>query len=148
MLCAGCQVCRIHGECDIGVADRKLKSPLSSIVRADAPLVSGPGGSAPYVSGAIDRERPKPQERISMARIVSIASGKGGVGKSVVAANLALLLAKRGRQVVLVDLDIGGADSHILFDAHGLPAPADRAPGRGRAASRSSSGVADHSWYR
>lgn len=50
-----------------------------------------------------------------MARIVSIASGKGGVGKSVVAANLALLLAKGGRQVVLADLDIGGADSHILF---------------------------------
>lgn len=50
-----------------------------------------------------------------MARIISIASGKGGVGKSVVAANLALLLAKRGRQVVLADLDIGGADSHILF---------------------------------
>lgn len=50
-----------------------------------------------------------------MARIVSIASGKGGVGKSVVAANLALLLAKKGRRVVLADLDIGGADSHILF---------------------------------
>lgn len=50
-----------------------------------------------------------------MARIVSIASGKGGVGKSVVAANLALLLAKSGRRVVLADLDIGGADSHILF---------------------------------
>lgn len=50
-----------------------------------------------------------------MARIVSIASGKGGVGKSVVAANLALLLAKTGRRVVLVDMDVGGADSHILF---------------------------------
>jgi flagellar biosynthesis protein FlhG len=50
-----------------------------------------------------------------MATIISIASGKGGVGKSVVSANLALLLAKRGRRVVLADLDIGGADSHILF---------------------------------
>jgi flagellar biosynthesis protein FlhG len=50
-----------------------------------------------------------------MAQIVSIASGKGGVGKSVVAANLALLLAKRGRRVVLADLDVGGADSHVLF---------------------------------
>lgn len=50
-----------------------------------------------------------------MATIISIASGKGGVGKSVVSANLALLLAKRGRRVILADLDIGGADSHILF---------------------------------
>ncbi len=50
-----------------------------------------------------------------MARIVSIASGKGGVGKSVVAVNLSVLLAQRGKQVVLVDLDTGGADSHVLF---------------------------------
>ena len=50
-----------------------------------------------------------------MAHIISIASGKGGVGKSVVAANLALVLARKGKQVVLADLDIGGADAHILF---------------------------------
>ncbi len=50
-----------------------------------------------------------------MASIVSIASGKGGVGKSVVAANLAILLAQKGQRVVLADLDTGGADSHVLF---------------------------------
>ena len=50
-----------------------------------------------------------------MATIVSFASGKGGVGKSVIAANLALLLAKKGKRVTIADLDIGGADIHILF---------------------------------
>lgn len=50
-----------------------------------------------------------------MPIIISIASGKGGVGKSVIAANLALLLAKQGKRVTLADLDIGGADIHILF---------------------------------
>ena len=50
-----------------------------------------------------------------MATIVSVASGKGGVGKSVVASNLGLLLARHGKRVVLVDLDIGGANLHILF---------------------------------
>jgi flagellar biosynthesis protein FlhG len=50
-----------------------------------------------------------------MATIISIASGKGGVGKSVVASNLAVLLARRGKQVVLADLDVGGADLHVLF---------------------------------
>lgn len=50
-----------------------------------------------------------------MALIISIASGKGGVGKSVVAANLALVLARKGKQIVLADLDIGGADAHVLF---------------------------------
>lgn len=49
-----------------------------------------------------------------MASIISIASGKGGVGKSVVAANLSLLLAQQGKQAVLADLDTGGADSHVL----------------------------------
>ena len=54
-------------------------------------------------------------ERQPMATIISIASGKGGVGKSIIAANLALLLAKAGKRVVLADLDIGGADCHVLF---------------------------------
>jgi flagellar biosynthesis protein FlhG len=50
-----------------------------------------------------------------MGTLISVASGKGGVGKSVVSANLALALAKSGRQVILADLDVGGADAHILF---------------------------------
>ena len=50
-----------------------------------------------------------------MATLISVASGKGGVGKSVISANLALALAKSGQQVILADLDVGGADAHIMF---------------------------------
>jgi flagellar biosynthesis protein FlhG len=50
-----------------------------------------------------------------MAIIISVASGKGGVGKSIVAGNLGLVLARTGKRVVLVDLDVGGADLHIMF---------------------------------
>ena len=50
-----------------------------------------------------------------MAILISVASGKGGVGKSVVSSNLALALAKAGRQTLLADLDVGGADAHIMF---------------------------------
>lgn len=50
-----------------------------------------------------------------MATIISVASGKGGVGKSVVAGNLGLVMAAMGKRVVLVDLDVGGADLHIMF---------------------------------
>jgi flagellar biosynthesis protein FlhG len=50
-----------------------------------------------------------------MATIISVGSGKGGVGKSVIAGNLALVFAKQGKRVVLADLDVGGADAHILF---------------------------------
>ena len=50
-----------------------------------------------------------------MATIISVGSGKGGVGKSVVSTNLAYLLAKSGLSVTLVDMDAGGADLHILM---------------------------------
>ncbi len=50
-----------------------------------------------------------------MAVTISIGSGKGGTGKTTLLCNLALLLAKKGKKVCLVDLDIGGADTHLLF---------------------------------
>ena len=48
-------------------------------------------------------------------RIISIGGGKGGVGKSVVASNLAVAMADEGRQVVLVDGDLGAPNLHTLF---------------------------------
>jgi ATP-binding protein involved in chromosome partitioning len=52
----------------------------------------------------------------SVKNIIAIASGKGGVGKSTVAANMAAGLALRGYAVGLVDADIYGPSQHIMFD--------------------------------
>jgi len=54
-------------------------------------------------------------------RIIPIASGKGGVGKSLVAANLAVALAQAGQRVVLVDLDLGASNLHLVV---GFQSPA------------------------
>jgi flagellar biosynthesis protein FlhG len=48
-------------------------------------------------------------------RIIPIASGKGGVGKSTVAANLAVAFAQAGQRVILADLDLGASNLHLII---------------------------------
>jgi flagellar biosynthesis protein FlhG len=49
------------------------------------------------------------------ARVVCIASGKGGTGKSILASNLAIQRARQGERVLLVDFDAGLANAHLLL---------------------------------
>ena len=50
--------------------------------------------------------------------IIPIAGGKGGIGKSIIAANVAIGLARMGHSVVAIDLDLGGSNLHSYL---GLP---------------------------
>jgi flagellar biosynthesis protein FlhG len=50
-----------------------------------------------------------------MTTILPVASGKGGVGKTVFVANLGIALAKRGKTVLLIDLDLGGSNLHTCL---------------------------------
>src|SRR5216684_1690974 len=47
--------------------------------------------------------------------IWSVGGGKGGIGKSVATANMGVALAQKGKSVILVDADLGGANLHIYF---------------------------------
>jgi ATP-binding protein involved in chromosome partitioning len=55
-------------------------------------------------------------------RVIAVASGKGGVGKSTVAANLALALAAQDRTVGLLDADIYGPSQQLMMGAEEPPA--------------------------
>ena len=56
-----------------------------------------------------------PGKEDSAKRFITIGGGKGGVGKSLVASNLAMAMAQAGSRVVLVDCDLGAANQHVLF---------------------------------
>jgi ATP-binding protein involved in chromosome partitioning len=61
------------------------------------------------------------QERMKgIGRIIAVSSGKGGVGKSLVAATLTLALAKKGYNVGLFDLDFTSPSTHIILGIEGV----------------------------
>lgn len=55
-----------------------------------------------------------PVAAIKLARAIAITSGKGGVGKTNIAVNLAVMLSRLGRRVVLLDADLGTANADVL----------------------------------
>lgn len=57
----------------------------------------------------------KNQNNINAARVITITSGKGGVGKSNLAVNLAVQLRKKGQRVIILDADFGLANIEIMF---------------------------------
>jgi len=61
-------------------------------------------------------EQGKSGRKLIPPRVISVTSGKGGVGKSSVVANLALSLAAKGERVLLLDGDFGLANLDIMFD--------------------------------
>jgi len=54
-------------------------------------------------------------KEVSKKKIIAVAGAKGGVGKSVFAANLAVYLSTKGFRTVIIDLDLGGANVHLYL---------------------------------
>ena len=116
--------------------EQRLPPKLAALVRsvrfADgvATLVADASGLGRMAAAELQRELEKAagaiegvrEVRVALMadkvqrRIVAIGSGKGGVGKSTLTANLAVALARMGRKVGLVDADIYGPSQPMLLD--------------------------------
>lgn len=97
---------------------------------AEVQIVMTAHGPAPKPPSLKIGQHPTPQtggpQRISgIDRIIAIGSGKGGVGKSTVASNLAVALARQGRRVGLLDADIYGPSQPRMMGVSKRPASPD-----------------------
>ena len=103
-----------------------LKNYLVGAVRA-AVYRHAPGGTEVEVKTVV-KEEAKPKKNVldlgldqvnEVAHIIGVASGKGGVGKSTVAVNLAIALARLGYRVGLADADVYGPSVPIMTGTDG-----------------------------
>ncbi|WP_306518609.1 P-loop NTPase [Gemmatimonas sp.] len=92
------------------------------------PKAPGTGRALPVMDSAPQKAPPKVPEPVqypNLGRIIAVSSGKGGVGKSTVAANLAIALAKMGKRVGIMDADIYGPNMPLMLGVDAAPAVRD-----------------------
>jgi ATP-binding protein involved in chromosome partitioning len=103
---------------------------VSAVLTAHAPAARAPAappaGEPPSLKiGRHPTPQAGPQPIPGVARILAVGSGKGGVGKSTVASNLAVALARAGRRVGLLDADIHGPSQPRMMGVSARPASPD-----------------------
>lgn len=101
---------------------------LPGVARVQAMLTAHAARPAPpplKIGGHPTPHQGGPAPVSGVDRILAIASGKGGVGKSTVSSNLAVALARQGRRVGLLDADIHGPSQPRMMGATGRPASPD-----------------------
>lgn len=82
-------------------------------------------GAAPDAPSPKPREATTPAPPPGVKRVIAVASGKGGVGKSTVAANLAVAMAARGQKIGLLDADVYGPSQPRMLGISGRPSSPD-----------------------
>ena len=99
---------------------------VSAVLTAHGPAASAAKGPPPDLKiGRHPTPQAGPEQASGVDRIIAIASGKGGVGKSTVSSNLAVALAKQGRRVGLLDADIYGPSQPRMMGVNKRPGSPD-----------------------
>lgn len=107
---------------------RLALSSVEGVTDVDMSVVADAAPEEAPASGGSHHEAPEqaPLPDFShLGKIIAVSSGKGGVGKSTVAANLAAALAKSGKRVGVMDADVYGPNLPRLFGANDKPAATD-----------------------
>ncbi|MCV2865838.1 Mrp/NBP35 family ATP-binding protein [Defluviimonas sp. WL0075] len=96
---------------------------VSAVLTAHGPAPKAPAPSLKIGGHPTPQAGPQPVAGVN--RIIAVASGKGGVGKSTLSANLAVALARQGRRVGLLDADIYGPSQPRMMGVSKRPASPD-----------------------
>ncbi|MGD2131745.1 MAG: Mrp/NBP35 family ATP-binding protein [Maricaulaceae bacterium] len=130
----------LRAEAEAAVAALPGVSRVTAVLTAHA---EAPGGGSPAQAPQAPPRQAPPRQAPSrqppgrqsghgpiampgVGALLAVASGKGGVGKSTVAANLACALARKGKRVGLLDADVFGPSSPILMGLEGAKLDADK----------------------
>ncbi|NMH97598.1 Mrp/NBP35 family ATP-binding protein [Pseudonocardia acidicola] len=120
-------------ELALATAEHPQRDELAAAVRAAVDAAAGPGGTTVDFVSMPARRRIELAEHLrattrpitgslgTTCRIYAVASGKGGVGKSTVTANVAAALAAGGKRVGVLDADVWGHSIPQLFGVHRNP---------------------------
>lgn len=87
---------------------------------------AAPSGAAGAKAGGQQPAVPQAEPVQGVGKVIAVASGKGGVGKSTVAVNLAMALKEQGHRVGVLDIDIYGPSLPTLLGIMDRPSVADR----------------------
>jgi ATP-binding protein involved in chromosome partitioning len=130
------RICAPIVSCDIELANPASQAKDQLRAQAEAALLelpevnetnvnvtwrvsASPGGVKRVLPGG--QVAPAPQKPEGVKNLIAVASGKGGVGKSTVAANLAVALARSGASVGVCDADVYGPSQGTMFGIHERP---------------------------